>query len=398
MTRTSRTTALAVLLACAMPTAAVAQTLTAHTITVRETAGIRRTLFPVTARVPLAKGALADPANARLRAGDAETPVQLSAGSRWEDGSVRSLNVIFNVSLGPGESQTYRLEYGERVAPAAPTRGMAVTDDADGVQAGNLKFSKRAGPLVVSATYRGEFIAKGANGLSVVDTAGGRHEAGASGPRETEVIERGPLLASIRYEYAIPIDPEYSAHATLTIEAPSSKSWLRAAVVVRDPAKRLREIAFELPLAFAAHPWTWDLGTPNGTYGAFRSATDAAAFTYTVPARGAATWRVENGTKGELRAYETSAGARSLPVSGWLHVQDATRAVAFALEGFGRSAGTHTIHIDGQGQTAFSFAPLRPATEHHLTVYAHFVATPIPIGAATSPASILAPLVITVGN
>lgn len=386
-------TALAVLLTSAVPAPSFAEI-----ITVRETAGIRRTLFPATARVPLAKGALTDPTNARLRAGDTETPVQFSAGSRWEDGSVRILNVMFNVSLGPGEHQIYRLEYGERVAPATPARGVAVTDDADGVQAGNLKFSKRAGPLVVSANYRGEFIGQGANGLSVVDNAGVGHEAGLQRPRIVELIERGPLLTSIHYGYTIPVDPAYSADATITVEAPSSKSWLKASVAVHDSARRLREIVFALPLAFAAHPWTWDIGTPNGTYGAFRSPTDAATFTYTVPARGAATWRVESGTKGELRAYETSAGARSLPVSGWLHIQDATRAVAFALEGFGRSAGTYTIHLDGQGQIAFRFAPLRPATEHHLTVYAHFVATPIPIGAATSPASILAPLEITIGN
>jgi hypothetical protein len=393
VTRTCRLAVLPALLACALPSLARSQT-----IIVRETAGIRRTQFPVVARVPLVRGALADPGRARLKVGETETPAQFSAAARWEDGSVRSLNVIFNVSVGPGESQTYRLEHGAGVGPGTPARGMIVTEDADSIQAGSLRFSKRAGPLVASANYRGEFVGRGGNGLRVVDNAGVVHEAGLQGPRHVELVERGPLLASIRYDYTIPVDAAYSADATIAIETPSSKSWLKASVAVDDPARRLREIVFELPLAFAAHPWTWDIGTPNGTYGALRSPTDAATFTYTTPARGAATWRVENGTKGELRPYEVSVGARSVPVTGWVHIQDATKAVAFAVEDFGKSPGTYAITLDGQGQTAFRFSPLQPTTAHRLTVYAHFVATPIPIGAATSPASILAPLTVEITN
>jgi hypothetical protein len=370
----------------------------AQTITVRETAGIRRFTFPVSADVPLARGALTDPARVRLKAGDADTPAQFSAATRWDDGSVRSLKVVFNISLGPTESQSLRLEYGDEVTPSAPPRGMAVVEDDESVQLGNLKFNKKAGPLVASANYRGEFIGQGANGLSVVDADGRHHAAGDSAPKAADVLARGPLAAALRYEYVIPVDSGYSAGASVVIDAPSSKSWLKAAIVVNDPARRLREIRFELPLAFAAHPWTWDFGTPNGTYGAFRSRADAATLVYTVPSRGAATWRVENGSKGELRAYEASVGARSLPVQGWAHIQDEARAVAFAIEGFGRVPGTYRIDLDGDGQTAFRFATLQPATEHRLTVYAHFVGTPIPIGAATSPASILAPLEITVRN
>ena len=92
----------------------------------RETAGIRRTQFPVAAQVPIAKGALTEPDRARLKSGDTDTPAQFSAGARWEDGSVRTLKVIFNVSVGPGERQSYQLEYGEGVVAAALPRGLTV--------------------------------------------------------------------------------------------------------------------------------------------------------------------------------------------------------------------------------------------------------------------------------
>jgi hypothetical protein len=84
-------------------------------------------------------------------------------------------------------------------------------------------------------------------------------------------------------------------------------------------------------------------------------------------------------------------------------VQDARGAVAFAIDGVGRTAGTYTVSLDGQGQTSFAFAPGQrtpplPAQrrQHRLTVYQHFVSTPVAIGAATSPASMLSPLAVDV--
>jgi hypothetical protein len=43
-------------------------------------------------------------------------------------------------------------------------------------------------------------------------------------------------------------------------------------------------------------------------------------------------------------------------------------------------------------RTSFHFAPALPRAQHLLTVYEHYVAPPVQIGAATSPSSILSPL------
>jgi hypothetical protein len=79
---------------------------------------------------------------------------------------------------------------------------------------------------------------------------------------------------------------------------------------------------------------------------------------------------------------------------GWGHFQDGKSAVAFGVEGFGKAAGTYTISLDGRGQTSFRFAPAEPATLHQLTLYEHFVPTPIAVGAATNPTSMLNPPVV----
>ena len=55
------------------------------------------------------------------------------------------------------------------------------------------------------------------------------------------------------------------------------------------------------------------------------------------------------------------------------------------------SPGEYTILLNGQGQASYRFAPAATATTHSLIVYQHFVSTPVAIGAATSPASMLQP-------
>ena len=97
----------------------------------------------------------------------------------------------------------------------------------------------------------------------------------------------------------------------------------------------------------------------------------------------------------QSRPYETSAGSRTKIAGGWGHVQDAKNAVAFAVDGFGRESGTYTISLDGRGQTTFRFAAPEPVADQTLTFYLHFVPTPVAVGAATSPASMLSPLSVS---
>jgi hypothetical protein len=103
---------------------------------------------------------------------------------------------------------------------------------------------------------------------------------------------------------------------------------------------------------------------------------------------------VSSGPKGRELAAETS-GPDAASFGGWGHVQGAKEVVAYAVEGVKTRPGTYRIAIDGSGQTTFQFTPSAPQTRHELTVYTHFVSTPVQIGAATSPAAILSPLIAT---
>src|SRR5271169_3611445 len=107
---------------------------------VKETAGIRRMGFPVNARVPFPKGALANAADARLMSGDAEVSAQFSPESQWPDNSIQWLDVDFNASLAPSELHTYRVEYGSGVKPSSTPRGLTITQDVGTIQVGQVKF------------------------------------------------------------------------------------------------------------------------------------------------------------------------------------------------------------------------------------------------------------------
>ena len=81
--------------------------------TVRETAGQRRFGYPVTASLELPQSALTDAAKARLHgANGREVVAQFTALSKWPDGSVRRLDADFNSSIGPRETELYRVELG----------------------------------------------------------------------------------------------------------------------------------------------------------------------------------------------------------------------------------------------------------------------------------------------
>lgn len=381
----------------APPATLSAQQASTRVFHVRETAGIRRTEYPVSVRITLPKGALADAAQARITSNGAELPAQFSAGTTADDGSVVALDVDFNATLDPEEDRRFELQFGPGVSAAPITaRGLTVTDQPDSIVVGNLTFSKKGSPLLTSVSYRGEGIGSGANGLTVTDSAGRRHDLSKAPDSSLTIVKSGPLLVVLRYTASIPMEDGTGIPVELLLEMPNSKSWLKTTATVTDRGRKLRDIAIERPYVFAGFPALWDFGTDSGTYGVFRAATDAVTLTQTSTAAGPTGWRIESGTGNARRPLETSAGARNKNASGWGHVQDAKSAVAFAIARFGRDAGTSTISLAGSGQATFRVSPAASSGQHQMVLYEHFVSTPIAVGAATNPTAMVTPLAVTI--
>ena len=372
-------------------------------IRVRETAGIRRNGYPAHATLTLAKGALSDAGNVRLMLSGKEVPGQFTATARWPDGSVSALDADFNASLGPGEESVFQLEYGPAVKAEATARGLTVTETPETIQVGTVRFAKTGMPLLSSVSYRQEDIGPGLNGFTLTDASGASYDFSHAEGVKVEILKRGPLFVVIRYSGQLRLGGETRLPFTVLVEMPNSKTWWKATATFDDAAKSVKAIAFHSPLALGAFPWLWDFGTGSWSYGSFRNKTDSVVFTQTVssatkgkPGATNGKWTIATGPKGQEQPYEIAAGRRAGLAEGWGHLQDAKEAIAFAVDEFGREPGTYTIAFDGEGHTMVQLVPAKPGTRHQLAVYQHFVAMPVPIGAVTSPVSMLSPLEVTV--
>lgn len=366
-------------------------------VSVREEAGIRRTSFPARIRTEIPEGRLGYVSQVRLSDGASEVPSQGTAWSTWPDGSIRDLEVDFNLSIGPLEERTLQLFYGPDVsATAAVTRGLLPRDGEEGIEIGRVRLHRVGSPLLASVAYREEAIGRGRNGISIVERSGIRRDAREIMWEPFEILKGGPITALVRYRGRVTLSGGNPADITLDVEMPNSKSWLKLSLEVSDPGERVGHISIETPLDLGAYPWTWDVATPNGTYGAFRDPTGSVLFSRTVGGERPGAWEVRAGAAGSEQLYEQSRPGDERPSPTWIHFTGPDEAVAFAVEPGAEAAGTIEAWLAGTGQTTVGFRSEEPATRHAITIYQHYVAPPVPIGAATSPASILSPLVVTV--
>ena len=374
---------LAPLLATAQPTART-------TLYVEETIGIRRFFYPVDARVPFAQGSLYDASTVRLLRGGAELPAMFTPIERWDDGSVQWLAVNFNVSIGPLESVTFQVEYGPSVRSVAEARrGLTLSDEGDALQVGQIRLGKNGDPLLQSVGFNGENIGVGINGLRVYN-----HDQDAFGIDTTsvavEVLREGAQYVEVHYAGRFVIGPGGELPFEMTIGMPNSKSWFKASIFVEDPDDRIGGVSFDTPLSVGSElPFVWDFGTERWTYGSLRNQDDAVRLSMVVEANDERAWLVETRRDGAWQSYEES-GEQS-QVMGWGHVQ-AERVVAFAMQAPHREGEYQRITVDGRGQLSM-MVPASDVRRHELTAYHHYVGVPVQIGAATSPMSMLNPLV-----
>jgi hypothetical protein len=365
----------------------------ALTVIVRETAGIRRGNFPTQAQAQLPRGALQDVSKMRLLLGAEEVPLQTLAGSRWPDGSVRQVELNFNTSIAPLGELRYRLEIGGADPPRPiSSERLDVIESSDGLQVGKLRFARQPAALLQSVAFGHEIVGDGLNAVSVTDANGATYLLG--GDVAVEIVRPGPLAVQIRYIGSVQLPDSYVVPFTITLDVPNSKSWVRYGARIEDPRRRIREVALNSSFRLGQFPWVWDFATGSGSYGAFRGANDSAVLTRVTGSQ-STHWQVVTGPQGSERLYERAAGIRTAHVEGWGHLQGASRAVAFAFDGFGQRPGKYSIALDGNGQVVFRFAPEHPVIAHSISVYEHYVASPAALGAATSPAAMSSPLAVT---
>ena len=358
-------------------------------IHVEETSGIRRFFYPADARVPFAKGVLHDVARVRLLSDGTEVPATMTALDLWPDGSIQWLGVNFNVSLGPLGAVTFQVEYGSSVRRAASTRrGLTVTDDGDSVQVGRFRLGKGGDPLFRSITFGDETIGSGMNGLQVHDHDGEMFPIDVSSVA-FNIVRQGAQYVEIEYTGRVSLGVGLDLPFEMVIGIPNSKSWFRASISVDDPEDLISGVSFETPLIVGVLPFVWDFGTDRWTYGSLQNATDAVRLSTPSTTDRSRDWEISTRRNEEWQVYEVS--TEGAAIATWGHIQS-ERVVAFAMHDQRTDGVAHHIAIDGRGQLSMT-ANAPGAGHHELTVYHHYVSVPVQIGAATSPMSMLNPLI-----
>ncbi|MBI5688166.1 MAG: hypothetical protein HZC54_24090 [Verrucomicrobia bacterium] len=322
--------------------------------TVSEIVGLRRFGYPVTASLETPQGALRDAATARLfDAKGKEVTAQFTAMAKWPDGSVRRLDADFTSSLGPMETETYRVELVGGAARSGKG-GLTVTETAEEITVASSaiahKIRRDGKPLLTSIAHgKTEFFA--AEGVTTTLT-----------PGKAEILKRGPFNVTLRL-------------GPVTLEYVSSKSWVKITQRAGTPVLLAVDARFALP----EPPLLWDFGVESWLYGCLRRPNETA-----VLRQDANGWRVLTGAGERSSVYAT--GKRC---EGWGHLADKQHVIAFGVADFSGD-GEPSLFVGADGRFRAS------AKRKELTVYFHAVGQPVQVTAMTSPPSMLAPLVVKV--
>ena len=167
------------------------------------------------------------------------------------------------------------------------------------------------------------------------------------------------------------------------MEFPRSKSWVEVRWVVEDPGRRVAGMMADLNLLLEERPVLVDFGAGTMVYAALRPGQGASMLGDVSPS-GRQSWRVDVG--------DAPYAAVSGRAEGWAHVMDPRRATAIAIADFARSGpvlrDSISVSPDGRLRIRRDFSG---GLQKRLTFWLHFVDTPVQVGAATSPQSMLQP-------
>jgi hypothetical protein len=373
--------------------------------TVSEALGLRRFGYPVSAGVPLPGGALREASQAALYAGDsAMRGVQYDVRSRWPDGSIRRLQLSFNLSLGPLEKQDLTLRFGPGVSHPDPGRGVIEETPEAVLIRGVYRLPKTGPGFIDSVRYGGrEFLRRPAR-WRVWRTRGNLLEELTLERDQARVAAPGPVNAVVELAGAFAGEGTRFPYR-LTVAQPNSKSWFDAVLELADPRREVRAVTLEVPYVVEREPALYDFGVGSWVYGTLRGEQAAR-----LEIRERAGWRILTGAGPEpgpgffppdvdARSIYAAASPLQRRAEGWGHLIDGAqegRAVGFGspdlAPGGAIRSGLIRVSARGDADITWWFDGRQPRRVRALY---HHVADPVPVTAVTSPPSMLYPLRVT---
>jgi hypothetical protein len=369
---------------------------------VRETAGIRRFGYPVSAALPLTDPALR-PEQFRLLEKGKPVPAQFSRVGNC-------IGLDFGSSPGPFETREYVIEYGPEVRSASRTSGglaVEVQDKSFRVHLGKeLEFIVPRNLLgLLDAVRNGsmDYLRTGSAGLLIGYRDNITYRVGGVGPHgvptQATIEKAGPLAARLRFTSTEALRGGRSVPSEVVMDFSAYKSWVNVTWTVDDPNGYVAGLGADVNLQLAGLPTLIDFGAGSLVYAQLRR---GEAATLRAGEGGDSCWEVLTGRAEALTPYVLASRATSVSrAEGWAHIMDRERCTAIAVEGFSAAKQVSDITAQAEGRLRLwkhFTAPRDSAGTHRkeLRFWLHFVSMPVQVGAATSPQAMLAPLQVTV--
>ncbi|MBZ5495376.1 MAG: hypothetical protein LAP85_03165 [Acidobacteriia bacterium] len=343
-------------------------------ISVRETRGIRRFLYPLSTELHLPEVCRAQDLGLIGRDGQ-PVPMQVTPAG---DNDAALFRLDFAVSMAPLETVELRLGTGQ---PAF------LFDDP-------LRISTRERLRSEQLRFAIELDLHGRVHDVVYDEV--RHLRAPSlltrNGAQAELLSSSACAAGLSLAARITAAHRYAdgCHAQTRAEITACKSWLSLVHVLQEPQPG-DEVVFALPLAVGAQVLTCDFGVGGGIYGKLQSGVAAEIVWHTdFSAGGAAQWSLLTAGRIDHRGSATSP-EEYLPQR-WFHCIDRNKALAVAITAIPNDCRTMTVTLRATGDVVVSckLGDLISGPAAFGVCY-HFLNDIPPLAAATNPQSILLP-------
>jgi hypothetical protein len=354
-------------------------------IVVRETAGIKRFGYPVSAEIELPRE-IGEKDQFRLLASGKAVPGQF----RPVAGKAKRVTVDFNQSCGPFAETKYKIEFGPEVK-SNEGKGLIIEEGKEEIviRSGGMSYvaPKVLGRLLNQVRDgKKEYLTADKGGLTLL-SAKGTSQAIASSESVT-ITRQGPLVAALLYRGVVSVD-EVKIPWTLSMTYPRSKSWVEGEWILGDGGEAIKTMEAQLGLLIKEGPALVDFGASTTVYTTLKSEERVELLSPWSKRH----WGVVSGSGAKLTPFVLPTDAMTQRPEGWAHVMDRQRCTALALADFAAEGNVESIGVSGNGDLRFSrtFAEKKA---RRLKFWLHFVNMPVQIGALTSPQAMQNPLTV----
>lgn len=345
---------------------------------VRETHGIRRFLYPLTAYVTLPEGT--DTALCLVTEEGKAVPLQVT---EWYEGKYR---VDFAVSLAPYAEQELRLAEGEPSPEVDDPLHIELAMEKVLFWSNQKRFqiALRHNAIHRDVVYDGIYFPKE---LATI-TCNGREMALLECKYTRPDIAKLSAWVDADGQY-----PDSRAAATIS-EITAVKSWEEVIHLLDEP-KIDDEIVFTLPLAITSSTLTCDFGVGGYVFGKLDEKAPEIVWRTEFGDAPHARWSVA--TAGRTDYIGEVATAEAFLPQRWFHLIDSDKALAVAITQVPPDCREMTVRLTHEGDVSVTFRLGDTITgPAEFGVCYHFLNDVPAIAAATNPQSILLPPIVDV--